>query len=86
MPSEDDLYKALDGQDVSVDDRRWRIHIFSIQRIDMRLWVQLEVHGDEPARLILNMAPDVDAACAMSAIHTWLTNVDRQDVPIIKIR
>jgi hypothetical protein len=70
----DDLFDALNGSDLTVSGRKWRIEVYSIRdRAGLR-WVQLALNGDPCHMLAVNVRTGDGPAPVLDALSSWLVN------------
>jgi hypothetical protein len=68
------LFNALDGRDVMVLGRRWRIEVFSVLELAGRRYVQLALHGPEQYMLTLRMRPGAESRQVIPTLLPWLAH------------
>jgi len=71
-PDPDELFGDLDGRELLVAGRSWRIEVFSVGDFDNGRWVQLGLSSDESYMLTLHCAPFEAADRLMAAVRSWL--------------
>lgn len=70
----DDLFDVLDGSDLTVGGRTWRIGVYSIRdRAGLR-WVQLALSGDPCHMLAVKVGTGDGPAPVVDALSSWLLN------------
>ena len=65
------VFVALDGRQVTVSGRSWRLQVYGACDRGGRRWVQLGLTGQPHYMLTLRLAPGDDAVQALSS---WLAN------------
>ena len=68
------LFWALDGRDLVVLGRRWRVGVFSVVELAGRRYVQLSLEGPTRYMLTLRLVPDVTARRIIPIVLTWLAH------------
>lgn len=68
------LFWALDGRDLVVLGRRWRVGVFSVVELAGRRYVQLSLEGPHQYMLTLRLACDVTAARVVPPVLGWLAH------------
>jgi hypothetical protein len=68
------LFAALDGLDLDVEKRRWRIEVYSVADRARRRWVQLSLRGRERRMLTLSLATTDGAWRVVNALSSWLAD------------
>ena len=70
----DDLFDMLDGSDLTVGGRTWRIEVYSIRdRAGLR-WVQLALNGDPFHMLAVRVQTGDGPEPVVNALSSWLIN------------
>ena len=70
----DDLFDALNGSDLTVSGRKWRIEVYSIRdRAGLR-WVQLALNGHPCHMLAVNVRTGDGQGPVLDALSSWLVN------------
>jgi hypothetical protein len=75
----DDLFGALDGQEVTSEGDRWRIAIYGIHPGRRRYWIQVLLTGPEQYAATFRIDPDRPAEL-LSEVATALRAPDDADV------
>lgn len=73
----DGLFAGLDGREVTVRGRRWRIEVFSTWEQTDRRWVQLALRGQSGQpdyMLTLRLAASDGVRHAVLTLASWLAN------------
>lgn len=68
------LFWALDGRDLVVRGRRWRVAVFSVVELAGRRYVQLSLEGAQQYLVTLRLAADVTMARLIPPMLTWLAH------------
>lgn len=68
------LFWALDGRDLVVLGRRWRVGVFSVVELAGRRYVQLSLEGSARYMLTLRLVPDVTVSRIVPTILAWLAH------------
>jgi hypothetical protein len=68
------LFVALDGRQVTVSGRSWRLQVYGACDRGGRRWVQLGLTGQPHYMLTLRLAPGDDVGHAVQALSSWLAN------------
>jgi hypothetical protein len=81
MDDPEELFTGLDGKQVTVEGRSWRLQVYGACDGGGPRWVQLGLTGaaavTEPARphmLTLRLGPGEDVSHAVKALASWLAN------------
>jgi len=74
------LFLALDGRDLTVSGRNWRIEVFSVCDHDARRWVQLALRGKQEYVLTLALAAGDGLSQAVTALADRLTEPEMSSV------
>ena len=67
-----DLFEALDGRNVSLGLRTWRIEISGIFEQEGSSWVQLTLRGAPSHSVAVKLAPLDTATEVVGALALWL--------------
>ncbi len=70
--SANDLFEALDGRNVSLRSRSWRIEISGVFEQEGLRWLQMTLRGIPPYSVAVRIAPLDTAAEVVEALRTWL--------------
>ena len=70
--SSESVFQALDGRELTVLGRRWRVEVFSVLELAGRRYVQLSVNGPARYMLTLRMRPGAEARHAVRVLLAWL--------------
>jgi len=65
-------FRALDGQQLSVAARCWRIEIYGVFEQDSACWVQLELRGTPDHSLALRIESMETEDQVLSHLSSWL--------------
>ncbi len=65
-------FEQLDGRDLVVSHRHWRVQVFSVSDHADNRWVQLGIDGPERRMLTLRLPAEAGPQTAISAISSWL--------------
>jgi len=68
------LFAALDGLDLDVEKRRWRIEVYSVADRARHRWVQLSLRGRERRMLTLSLATTDGARRVVNTLSSWLAD------------
>jgi hypothetical protein len=68
------VFVALDGREVLVSGRRWRIEVFSVRDVAGRRWIQLALRGKFEQTFTLKLPAGAGARPAVHAVTSRLTN------------
>lgn len=79
------LFRNLDGHEMQGGDARWHLHVYGIQTVDERHWVQLAVLGRPNYHVTLRMDRSADTADATEALRAWLLTPDTSDGTVIGV-
>jgi hypothetical protein len=66
------LFAALDGREISVSGRKWRIEVYGVWDDLGRRWVQLGLAGRPRRVLTLNLAAGSGVRPAVLAASNWV--------------
>jgi hypothetical protein len=67
------LFAALDGRELLVSGRRWRIEVFSVRDLAGLRWIQLALKGKSRLTLALKLDPGAGVRRVVEAVTTQLT-------------
>jgi len=68
------LFWALDGRDLVVLGRRWRVEVFSVVELAGRRYMQLSLEGPAQYMLTLRLAVSTSVRSLVPAVLSWLTH------------
>lgn len=68
------LFWALDGRELVVLGRRWRIEVFSVVELAGRRYMQLSLDGPSQYMLTLRLTPGTSVRRLIPTVLTWLTH------------
>jgi len=68
----DRLFKALDGQELSVSGSAWRIVVYAVVDESGRRWVQIALQGARPTVLTLRLQARHDFNDVVRELSSWL--------------
>lgn len=68
------LFWALDGRDLVVLGKRWRVEVFSVVELAGRRYMQLSLDGSTHYMLTLRLAPETSVRRLIPAVLSWLTH------------
>lgn len=68
------LFWALDGRDLAVLGKRWRVEVFSVVELAGRRYMQLSLDGPTHYMLTLRLAPEASVRGLIPAVLSWLTH------------
>ena len=70
----EEVFRALDGQSLSVESGKWSVCVFSVTAADENRWVQLALEGRGRTILTLRLAPPHDPQHALASLSCCLTD------------
>lgn len=68
------LFSALDGRDLVVLGRKWRVGVFSVVELAGRRYAQLSLEGTQQFLLTLRLTPATTARRVIPAVLAWLSH------------
>lgn len=68
----EELFSAIDGRDLSILGRHWRVEVFSVSEIGGHRYVQLALRGGSDHMLTLRVMPDAEPYQLIPRLLTWL--------------
>ena len=69
----DELFAALDGRELEVDKRCWRIELYGISDVCGQRWIQLGLTGQKRLSLTMKLAIGDGEQRALLLLSEWLT-------------
>ena len=66
------LFAALDGRELAVLGKRWRVEVFSVCELGGRRYVQIALQGDTQYMLTLRIAPKAELRDLIPCLLTWV--------------
>ncbi len=67
-------FSTLDGREIIVLGRRWRVEVYSLWDLHACRYVQLALQGEPTYMLTVQLAAGHGAADLVAALVRWLTN------------
>ena len=68
------LFWALDGRDLVVLGKRWRVEVFSVVQLAGRRYMQLSLEGPAQYMLTLRLAVGTSVRSLVPAVLSWLAH------------
>jgi hypothetical protein len=68
------LFSALDGRELIVLGRRWKVEVFSVCELGGCRYVQLSLQGQEQYMLTLRVGSGTDVRQLIPRLLTWLAH------------
>lgn len=81
----DQLFASLDGKDVVVRGRKWRIEVYSVCDMAGARWIQLALDGLPHHMVALRLAVGQGMGPAIRAISSWLANPSSSPVAVLTV-
>jgi hypothetical protein len=79
------IFDALDGRDLSVSRRQWRLKVFSVSDHDDHRWVQVGLEGPGHYMLTLRLDADAGPQSAIAALSSWLDHPEARPRQILNV-
>jgi hypothetical protein len=79
-------FETLDGRDLFVSHRHWRVEVFSVSDHADHRWVQVGLHGSGDYMLTLRLPAGAGPQSAVSALWSWLQGpIERRPSQILNV-
>lgn len=75
--SAETVFQTLDGRELTVLGRRWRLEVFSVLELAGQRYVQLSADGPTRSMITLRMRPVTDPQHAIPVLVRWLARPAR---------
>jgi hypothetical protein len=83
---DDELFAALDGQEVRADEDRSRVWVYAVRTIAGRRWIQAGFEMAHDVPVTLSLALDAQADEALAVVRHWTIDRPLRTSRILTVR
>ena len=79
----DQLFGALQGRDLTVSGRTWRVEVYSVRDVGGERWIQLALDGATRHTIALRLVAGGGLRPAVRVLSSWLSDPSIENAAIL---